>query len=163
MENLSFDLLGGFFNLRVGAIVLRENCLLVVKNSGEDFYYTVGGRVQLGESSCEAVLREAYEETGLPLKIDRLAFIHENFFFDAQRKKPFHEICFFYLMKPHKELDKLQATFQEEYGQVSFHWLPINELKNQIHYPKFLSSQLHNIPKTPTHIITQDPPQNIPN
>lgn len=69
-----------WFRYRVGAIILEENSVLVATNDACDFCYSIGGGVHLGESAEEAVRREVLEETGLPYEIDRLAFVHENFF-----------------------------------------------------------------------------------
>ena len=68
------------FRYRVGAIFLEENSVLVATNDACDFCYSIGGGVHLDESAEEAVRREVLEETGLPYEIDRLAFVHENFF-----------------------------------------------------------------------------------
>ena len=51
-------------------------------NENRVFYYSVGGRVKFGESLEKAVLREVKEETGIEAEIDRMAFVHENFFTD---------------------------------------------------------------------------------
>lgn len=69
-----------WFRYRVGAIILEENSVLVATNDACDFYYSIGCGVHLDESAEEAVRREVLEETGLPYEIDRLAFVHENFF-----------------------------------------------------------------------------------
>ena len=74
-----------WFRYRVGAIILEENSVLVATNDACDFCYSIGGGVHLDESAEEAVRREVLEETGLPYEIDRLAFVHENFF-EAGRK-----------------------------------------------------------------------------
>lgn len=78
--DLTFKTNYGKFNYRVGAIIIRDNKLLMVKNDGNPYYYSVGGRVKLKETSKEAVIRETFEETGVKFEIDRLAFIHEHFF-----------------------------------------------------------------------------------
>lgn len=69
-----------WFRYRAGAIILEENSVLVATNDACDFCYSIGGGVHLDENAEEAVRREVLEETGLPYEIDRLAFVHENFF-----------------------------------------------------------------------------------
>jgi len=86
----------GRFNYRVGAIILDAGQILMVRNSGSPFYYTVGGRVKFGESAREAVLREVCEETQMRLVIDRLAYIHENFFAPEGENAFYHEVCLFF-------------------------------------------------------------------
>ncbi len=89
-------------SLRVAAIIIEEGALAFMTNPTEDYVYSVGGAVQLGETSEEAVLREIKEETGQDYEIDRLLFIHENFFQQNSGKLAglnCHEISFYYLMK----------------------------------------------------------------
>lgn len=69
----------GYINLRVGAIIMKDGKFLMVGNERDNFLYSVGGRVQFGETTEAAVVREVFEETGVMLEIDRLGFIHENF------------------------------------------------------------------------------------
>jgi len=147
---------GGRFNYRVGAIIQIDDKLLMVKNSGDDFYYTIGGRVKFGESAQETILREAREETGISLEVEGLAFIHENFFTMDSTQEPFHEICMFFLMKPHEKLREIRQTFEEAYGEVSIHWLPINKLNEYEIYPKFFRTELINQIPNITHIVSRD-------
>ena len=146
-SDITVNIPGGVFNYRVGAIIIDGGEILMVKNTGASFFYTVGGRIQFGETAQEAVAREAFEETGLPLEVDRLAFIHENFFVMDNTGEAYHELCLFFLMKPHSQLRAAtQGTFEEVYGSVEYHWLPIHTLKEQNLYPEFFKTQLHNIP-----------------
>jgi len=153
MSDICIDIPGGKFNYRVGAIIQHNGKLLMVKNSGDDFYYTVGGRVKFGESARETILREALEETGLPLEIDRLAFIHENFFNFGPTQAQFHEICLFFQMKPHDKLGETRKTFEEAYGEVSIHWLPIGKLSEYKIYPEFFMTELANPCAHIRHIV----------
>lgn len=42
----------GLINIRVGAIILKDNKLLMVGNlERPNYYYTVGGRIQFGEET----------------------------------------------------------------------------------------------------------------
>lgn len=51
----------GYINLRVGAIIMKGHRFLMVGNQKDDYLYSVGGRIQFGESAEEAVAREVYE------------------------------------------------------------------------------------------------------
>lgn len=77
----------GYINLRVGAIIMKGEKFLMVGNQKDDYLYSVGGRIKFGESAEEAVIREVYEETGVKLEVDRLGFVHENFFYGDYGKK----------------------------------------------------------------------------
>ena len=159
MENINIALKTsqGVFNYRVGAIIVDSNKILMVKYSGQEFNYSIGGRVKFGESTKEAVLREAFEETNIHFEIDKLAFIHENFFIWEQDNEPVHEIAFFYLLKSNiyiKDFNK--KAFQEDYGEVTLHWLPIKDLKNYKIYPEFFKEELLNPMKNVKHYITRD-------
>lgn len=46
-----------------------------------NYLYSVGGRIKFGETAQEAVVREVPEETGVKMEIDRLGFVHENYFY----------------------------------------------------------------------------------
>ena len=145
---------GGIFNLRVGAIICHQERVLLVQNAGFSHYYTVGGRVQFGEDARTTLLREVAEETGVPLEIDRLAVIHENFFTMASSGEKYHELCWFFLMKPDSRLDNMpRASFQEAYGPVALHWVSLADLPGIKVYPSFLKTTL---PPHPLHIITRD-------
>jgi len=147
----------GIFSYRVGSVILDSGKILMATNSGSDHYYTVGGRVKLGESAQEAVLREVFEELDFALEIDRLMFIHENFFILGADATPFHEVALFFLMKPHRLLSGAKFnSIKENYGEVSFHWLPIDNLKNVNIFPEFFGYELDNISTEVRHLITKD-------
>ena len=48
--DLTFNTLDGKFNYRVGAIIIHDNKLLVVKNRKATYFYSVGGRVNYNET-----------------------------------------------------------------------------------------------------------------
>ena len=76
---------------RGGKILVHE-----VRDSekGETFYRPVGGGIEFGERSEDAVAREVSEELGLDAGSFTLIGVVENVFdFDGSRR---HEICFIY-------------------------------------------------------------------
>jgi len=156
-KDIALKISEGIFNYRVGAIIIDSNKILMVKNSGSSYYYTVGGRVKFGESAQEAILREAYEETKIQLEIERLAFIHDKFFVEDSTSTPYHEICLFFLIKPNNELLNMKhGSFNEEYGEVSFYWLPINGINDLCVYPEFFKSELTNLSQGIKYFITRN-------
>ncbi len=156
-QDITLKMAEGWFNLRVGALIISSGRILMVKNSGSAFYYTVGGRVHFGETAREAVLREAYEETGLRFEIDRLAYIHENFFVQESSGEPYHELTLFYRMKLNPLAAQISTrTFSEGYGQSALYWLDADALKTRRVYPGFLNDELNNPSNTVIHYITKD-------
>ena len=58
----------GLLNIRVGAIIMKKDKILMVANSkNPEYLYSVGGRIKFGETAEEAVIREVYEETGIQM------------------------------------------------------------------------------------------------
>ena len=54
-----------WFRYRAAAIIVENDCVLFAGNELEDYYYSIGGGVHMGESAEEAVKREVLEETGV--------------------------------------------------------------------------------------------------
>lgn len=156
--DLTFKTEYGRFNYRVGAIIIENNKLLMVKNEIAPYYYSVGGRVKLNEDSESAVLREVKEETGVDFEIDRLGFICENFFIEEISKIRFHEIGFYYFMNRSKESkllfnDFADDDFYEGSSKNRLVWLPLDSLKDTYLYPEFLKTELLKKQKGIKHII----------
>ena len=148
-----------WFRFRVGAIIIEEEKILFVRNRREEFYYTVGGGVHLGETSEEAIEREVYEETGLKYGVDRIAFIHEYFFnleVDDIRREC-QEISFYYLMKPMGRCMEITKESRTLGVREEFHWLALKELKKYEGYPEFLHEMIKNVreDKRVGHLVTR--------
>ena len=56
----------GVFNYRVGAIIRRDDKLLVMREEVINHWYLPGGRVRLREPAEQALAREIGEELSLP-------------------------------------------------------------------------------------------------
>ena len=153
-----------WFRYRAAAIIVEDNCVLFARNEVNDYYYSIGGGVHLGETSEEAVKREVFEETGVEYEVDSLAVIHENFFvgsFDLNGVAC-HEIAFYYKMKPkgNKNLNSQSVTM----GGVkeTMHWIPIDELSNYNAFPSFMKEYLQSDHIGVEHIISDERVQRIP-
>ena len=145
------------FFYRAAALIVHEGKLLSVRHvSHPGLYYTVGGAVRINETTQEAALRETYEEIGVMLEIDRLAFVNERFVTVNDTK--FHEIVFYYMMKS-KGLESLNIAngCPTDQGTVeTLHWLPLDRLNDYNLVPGFLKSRrLDNI-NAVEHIISKE-------
>jgi len=141
------------FRYRAAAIIIEEGAICFMSSPSEDYHYSVGGAVQFGETTEEAVLREVIEETGQQYEIDRLVCFHENFFSNSNgvlRGLDCHEICLYYLMKPKGK------QFQGQIEDETVHWIPIQELENHRVFPTFIPQILKGLDMGIQHIITKN-------
>ena len=140
----------GILNIRVGAIIMQDRKILMVGNDRADYLYSVGGRIQFGETAEEAVVREVLEETGVKMEIGRLGFVHENYFYgDAPSKqgKLVYEISlYFYMMVPH-DFTPVSQSFTEDNSKEYLRWVSLDE--NEKMYPEFFRTELRN----PTDVV----------
>ena len=147
-----------WFRYRAGAIIIENGKVLFAGNEKDSYYYSIGGGVHIGESAEEAVKREVFEETGAHYEVERLAFIHENFF-DGEGSflgKRCHEITFYFLMKPRGTLELNSNSYNTQGVKEYMHWIPINELENYRAYPIFFKDKLNNLKNEIEHIVTYE-------
>ena len=145
-----------WFRYRAAAIIVEKGCVLLATNDKVDYYYSVGGGVQMGEKAEDAVIREVFEETGVHYEIDRLAVIHENFFTDSSeffKDLNCHEIALYFLMKPKGNQDLNSDSYTQGIRE-NMVWIPIDELDNYTVYPTFLKEYLSKESKEIEHIVT---------
>ncbi len=144
------------FRLRAAGIIIEEGAVLYATNDSERYYYSVGGAIELGETAEEAVRREVLEETGIAYEIERLAFVHENFFKrnDGMLKGlACHEITFYFLMKPRGTQKLNSHSFTGDIPE-NMVWLPIERLSEFEIYPAFFREKLQNLKPYPEHVLT---------
>lgn len=147
----------GILNIRVGAIIIKDDKFLMVENDRFDHMYSVGGRIKFGETAEEAVVREVYEETGVKMEIDRLGFIHENFFpGDSLGKKDniVHEISLFFYMKVPEGFEPVCNSFTEDGNKEQLVWITADCPKK--YYPEFFKTELANRSVSVKHFVTRD-------
>lgn len=148
-----------WFRYRAAAIIIEDGYVLLVGNERENYYYSIGGGVHIGEEARDAVVREVYEEAGVKYEIDRLAFIHENFFTGDGTLEGMdcHEIAFYFIMKPRGTRELFSDSYTCDGIKEQMHWIPIDELDKYRAYPTFFKDKLKNIADSGIeHIVTRE-------
>ena len=135
-----------YFRLRAGALPIHDGKILFVKCGVSDYYYVMGGAIQMCENSKDCIEREVVEETGVNAKADRLALITENFFTGAGGsidKFDCHTIEFYYLMHLSDEQVRSCKTTTDEGEELV--WLPIKDIQNYNVKPAFVKERMAEI------------------
>lgn len=92
--DLTLPVSGHMLNLRVAILLETPGGLVFEKHPERDFYFPVGGRIKIGETSVESAQRELYEELGIAVTDLKFSTLVENFFeYDGT---PYHEINIIY-------------------------------------------------------------------
>lgn len=147
-----------WFRYRAAAIIVEDGCVLLAGNDRDEYFYSVGGGVHVGETAEAAVVREVWEETGVSYAVDRLAVIHENFFSGTGiiDKLDCHEISFYFLMKPRGNRKvNCQSTTADGVAE-HMHWILISDLDKYHAYPVWLKEYLQSPAQGIAHIVTRE-------
>ena len=154
-RDLCIDCDGGEVNIRVGAIILKDGKFLMVGNPSFDYLYSVGGRIQFGETAEEAVLREVREETGCSLEIDRLGFVTEDFFYGDQPAhlgRLIYELGYYFYMKTPADFEPVCGSFTEAGDKEFLVWVSPEERRKL--YPVFFNDELRHPESAVKHFVT---------
>lgn len=158
MQDCGFTRENKWFRYRAAAIIIEEGYVLFAGNEIDDYYYSIGGGVHVGETSEQAVKREVLEETGVEYEIERLAVVHENFFNENQgtlKGMDCHEISMYFLMKP-RVTKQLNSDSYSQGVRETMHWIPIKDLDKYKTFPTFLKEYLSKEHSGIEHIITDE-------
>lgn len=149
------------FTFRVAAVIIEQNRVLLQKSENGLYWFLPGGRVEFLEPAAEALAREMREELGAVAVIERLLWVHENFFFHREREN--HELGLYYLTRltetsllSHECFEGIEDENQNLPQRLWFRWfsLEASTLKAITIYPTFLQHSLLSIPDQVTHLTT---------
>ena len=154
-KDLCIDCDGGIVNIRVGAIIMKDGKFLMAGNPNFDYLYSVGGRIQFGETAEQAVVREVFEETGRIMEIDRLGFVAEDYFIcdaAAHLDKLVYEIGFYFYMKTPEDFEPVCDSFTEDGTAEFLVWVSPEERRKL--YPVFFNDELRRPEQGVKHFVT---------
>ena len=154
---LSFPVGGTRFNYRVAGAAIRDGYVLVCREDDDDYCMLPGGRVEMGEASDIALIREMAEELVMPVDVGRLLFTSESFY--GRVGERFHEISFIYQIElPADVRPGGQQPFlvrEDEGHLLQFSWLKLDgpELVAARLMPPWLPERLRALSEAPEHVI----------
>ena len=79
--DISFKCGNEKFNYRVCAMMISDNKILAMHDERSPYFYLPGGRVSMGETAENAVIREIKEELGITPKVVRPLWLNQAFFY----------------------------------------------------------------------------------
>ncbi|MHA6731278.1 NUDIX hydrolase [Devosia sp. A369] len=154
---LSFPVGGTCFNYRVAGVVMRDGHMLVCREDDDSYCMLPGGRVEMGEPSNVALMREIAEELVMPVTVGPLLFTSESFYGRAGDR--FHELGFIYAITLPEDVRPGGAQpflVREDEGHVlQFSWLKLDgpALAEANLLPPWLPERLRALSGAPEHVV----------
>lgn len=152
---ITFDRDGARFVFRAAAALFHDGRVLLHRGERDAFWSLPGGRVEMRETSRDALERELREELALDATVGRLLFVIENFF--DWRETRYHELGFYYLASPPRghailrERGEFAGVERDE--RLLFRWFAMAELPATELYPTVLRARLGSLPEATEHIV----------
>lgn len=121
--------------VRVGALIVRSDHLLLVEHDGlwepGTFWTPPGGGVAFGEPLAEALIREAREETGVDVAVGPLRYVLDFV------RPPLHAVSFYFEAMATGEA---VLGHDPELGDAQMlrrvAWIPLDDLASRTLYPE---------------------------
>ena len=124
----------------VAAVIIRDGQILLIKRAydpSKGLWSIPGGRVELGEMLVEAVKREVREETGLEIKVGKVAGVFD-LIIPRETGIAFHYVIIDYFATP------TGGTLTPGDDAADARWVPFEEL-NQYELTPHLRERLREI------------------
>ena len=158
---ISFPAHGTRFNYRVAGAAIRDGHLLVCREDDDNYCMLPGGRVEVGEPSDAALVREMAEELAMPVRVGPLLFTYESFYGRAGDR--FHELGFVYAIELPEDIrpgGPQPFLVREDEGHLlQFSWLPLqgSALADASLQPPWLPERLQMPTDGPQNVIFHAP------
>jgi ADP-ribose pyrophosphatase YjhB (NUDIX family) len=148
-HDISWSAPGETFNLRVAAVIVHDQQVLLCTVDGLGYWFLPGGRVRFGEPAQLALSRELAEELGHQFPAGRLALVVENIYRDSTLQ---HEVGFYYRLTWPPGLAESDLDGGTEPGH-RFRWAAISELNSVRFEPTGLVPVLQELGDDIRHVL----------
>ena len=148
--DIEFDFGRERFKYRVCAVIINEGSILAMHDERSPYYYLPGGKVRMGETAEEAVVREVREELEIEPKLVRPLWFTQSFFREDVDGLDYHELCIYYLLDVSDTglADRGPCfTLTEGRHTHDFEWLEFERLRDEYFYPLFLKTEIFSLPE----------------
>ena len=139
--------------IRAAGIVLADDLVLLQRNAADEFWAVPGGKIEVGESSEQALLREIKEEMDWEPRDSKLIYILEHIFKHAGAS--YHQCGFYYLISAIELRERYPhppgREFQICEPDLSFCWVHQSGLDKIDIRPTVVTDLLRNPPTTLMH------------
>jgi ADP-ribose pyrophosphatase YjhB (NUDIX family) len=148
-NDISWSASGETFNLRVAAVIIHDQKVLLCSVDGLEYWFLPGGRIRFGEPAQLALSRELAEELGHQFPAGRLAFVVENIYRDSFLQ---HEVGFYYRLAwpPGLADSDLDGGTEPSHR---FRWTAISELYSVRFEPAGLVPELQKLGDDVRHVL----------
>ena len=143
-------------NCRAVALIVNNDRILFQKRKQDEFWALPGGKIRVGETTKETIMRELKEELGLKnFEAGDVATVSEYFF--EYGKDKYHQFIFGHKVQVNNNewiLKSNEFDGIEKQENLVFKWFELEELGTAPIKPDFLKEQLENINKKELQFIT---------
>lgn len=155
---VEIDAGGWRFQLRVAAVcVWRDHVLLQGALDG-DFWVLPGGRVLPLEQTADGLVRTMRWELDQEVTVERLLWVME--YVTPMRDRPVHELGFYYavaLPESSRFFDLTHDHAGVERGHdLLLRWFSVDALPDVQLFPDFLRTAVQQVPDSPRHVVRVD-------
>lgn len=133
------------FNLRVAAVIKKEDKFLIAKHN--QIYSLPSGRVRFNETTENSIKQHVLNELNIQVEIVKLLSINENFF-DFQDDE-YHELLLVYLC------EVVDLFSGEEIDKSRYEFYSFQDLLDLNFKPEFLLSDLKKFSEVITHNVNK--------
>jgi ADP-ribose pyrophosphatase YjhB (NUDIX family) len=155
---VELDGAGWRFQLRVAAVCLWRDHVLLQRALDGPFWVLPGGRVQPLERTADGLIRTMREEIGQDVTVQRLLWVME--YVTPMGGRPVHELGFYYATdlpetSPFMDMERDHAGVERGHDLL-LRWFRVDALPDLPLFPDFLRTALGDLPDSPHHVVQTD-------
>ena len=114
---------------RIGAIIINDGKLLMLKGKGHKELWTPGGKIEKNENDEECLRRELKEEIGVEIVNFKFykEYIAKSFYHNYMLRNKIYIVSIKGKLKPLNEIEKFYWLSKKEFEKHTFPMTPVTE------------------------------------